>query len=245
MRSALCLLLAARLLPAVVLEVLPEFSRPDPFGGSVAADGKAAFAPRVSLAGARAGYVSCHLVVKLPRPGDYSLAVKIDAPLQADLHREWFHRLEADKGYYPDALVPVRSPYRGRLPDPENRIEGQSAQAFWLDVWIPADARPGVYRGSAVAEAAGTASTVPVEIRVLPASVPAEDAVTMDHNSYGTNWLASQYPSAVKRAAGDFYRSDELFRLIHAHHRIFYEHRGIFHQLGYGHGGKEIGRAHV
>jgi hypothetical protein len=30
----------------------------------------------------------------------------------------------------------------------------------------------------------------------------------------------------------------ELLRLIHEHHRIFYDHRGTFHQLGYGHAGK-------
>lgn len=238
MRSVLYLMLAARLLPAVVVEALPEFSRPDPFGGTIAADGRAAFSSRVSLSGARDGYVSCHLVVKLPQPGAYSLTLTLDAPLQAELHREWFHRVEGKEGHYPDALVPVRSPYRGSMPDPENRIEGQSAQAFWLDIWIPADTRPGLYRGSATAEAAGKRSTVPVEVRVLPLAVPAHDAVTMDHNSYGSNWLASQYPAARRRAATDFYRSDELFRLIHAHHRIFYEHRGIFHQLGYGHGGK-------
>ncbi|MEJ7607448.1 MAG: hypothetical protein WKF37_14575 [Bryobacteraceae bacterium] len=29
-----------------------------------------------------------------------------------------------------------------------------------------------------------------------------------------------------------------MYRLIHAYHRIFYEHRATFHQLGYGHAGK-------
>jgi len=27
-------------------------------------------------------------------------------------------------------------------------------------------------------------------------------------------------------------------KLIHSYHRLFYEHRGVFHQLGYGHAGK-------
>jgi hypothetical protein len=59
----------------------------------------------------------------------------------------------------------------------------------------------------------------------------------MDHNSYGTSWFAGQYPNLCKRVA-NFFDSPDYFALIHAYHRIFYEHRGIFHQLGYGHAGK-------
>jgi hypothetical protein len=60
----------------------------------------------------------------------------------------------------------------------------------------------------------------------------------IDHNSYGTSWFASQYPALAKRFGPDFYLSDGFFGLIHAYHRIFDSHRGIYHQLGYGHGGK-------
>ena len=64
-------------------------------------------------------------------------------------------------------------------------------------------------------------------------TVPNEDVVTLDSNSYGTSWMFEQYPETLAR-------NDEnsLFRLIHSYHRIFYEHRSTFHQLGYGHGGK-------
>jgi len=41
-----------------------------------------------------------------------------------------------------------------------------------------------------------------------------------------------------RRAGATFFASDDFFALIHAYHRIFYEHRGVFHQLGYGHAGK-------
>ena len=68
---------------------------------------------------------------------------------------------------------------------------------------------------------------------MLPATVPEEDAVTLDHNSYGTSWMFDQYPKTLPRSD-----EDGLFRLIHAYHRIFYEHRGTYHQLGYGHAGK-------
>ena len=49
----------------------------------------------------------------------------------------------SDKSYCPDALIPVQLPYRSRLPKPDNRISGQTAQAFWVDVWVPSTGRPG------------------------------------------------------------------------------------------------------
>ena len=74
--------------------------------------------------------------------------------------------------------------YASKLPEPDNRIERQTAQSFWVDVWIPADAAPGTYRVKAVLKAGGKVSTLPVEVKVLAAVVPAEDAVSIDHNSY-------------------------------------------------------------
>ena len=213
------LLAALRLASAAALEALPEFGRPDPFGGVVAVDGRPAFAREATLAGARGGYVSCHLVVKLPETGAYALSVEIAAPLQAELFREWYHEVKGT--YYPDALVPAALPHAGRIPDPDNRIARQTAQGFWLDIWIPAGAAPGLHKGRATLEAAGARHTLPITVRVTAATVPAEDAVAIDHNSYGANWLPQQ----------------DLFGQIHAYHRLFYEHRGVFHQLGYGHAG--------
>src|ERR1700674_3115241 len=84
------------------LDATPEYLRPDPFGGIVAADkGDAdSFTRAVTLEGARAGYVSFHLVVKMPRPGPYTLAVRFEddgGKLHADVFREWFHFNESDQ----------------------------------------------------------------------------------------------------------------------------------------------------
>ncbi len=207
----------------------PEYVRPDPFGGVVAPDRAAGVVPwkTVKLGAARGGYVSFHLVAKAD--GEYTVSLAPKGPVQVDVFREWFHLTETDKSYYPDALVPVALPYRAKLPDPENRVSGQTAQAFWVDVWVPADAAPGVCRMEARLDAGKTAARLPVEIRVLPARIPAEDVVAIDHNSYGSSYIGAPY------------LSDEFFRGIHAYHRLFYEHRGVFHQLGYGHAGK-VGR---
>ena len=229
---------------AAELTAVPEHLRPDPFGGIVAADRAGDEAPLplysarrpFTLTGARNGYVSFHLVVKMPETGAYRLSFSLEdktGKLQTDLFREWFHFTESDKNYYPDALVPVSSPYSSQMPDPGNRIEKQTAQAFWVDIWIPADAEPSVYAGAATLEAGKQKRVLPVRLSVLPAVIPDEDVIAVDHNSYGSSWLADQYP-------GTRVPSEASFRLTHLHHRLFYEHRGVFHQLGYGHGGKVI-----
>ena len=232
---------AGSALPADLL-ILPEFRRPTPFGGVVAADAipdspRPAKTKTAYLAEtARNAYVSFHLVVDLPAGGDYEVSVQITDPtrkLEIDLFREWFHFTGSDRSYYPDALVPVSMPYRTRLPDPDNRIEKQTSAAYWVDVWVPKEAKPGVYRGMALLRVGRKETKLPFELRVVEATVPEEDVVTIDHNSYGSSWLADYY-------GGIAVPSDQSLQLTPLSPRLFYEHRGIFHQLGYGHGGKVI-----
>jgi Glycoside hydrolase 123 N-terminal domain len=230
------------------LTAQPEFLRPDPFGGIVRADQGASGSesakhhPKniIELVCARGGYASFHLIAETARPGDYRLDFDLTdrtGKIKADLFREWFHLLNSGQ-YYPDALVPVRLPYRSQLPDPDNKIENQTAQAFWVDIWVPPDTTPGTYSGKATLESGGRHDTLGIRLKVHPAVVPEKDIVDMDHNSYDASWIAAQFPARVRQAGGNFFESDELFRLIHTYHRIFYEHHGVFHQLGYGHAGR-------
>ncbi len=227
---------------AIRLEAAPEYLRPDPFGGIVAADrGGGGFSNGVKLEGARGGHISFHLVVKISQPGPYTLTLRSYPDrkgLPAELFREWFHLTESNKQYYPDALIPVQQTYHSVMPEPDNRIEKQTAQAFWVDFWIPPDAEAKTFQTQAILQAAGQTSTLNIQVTVLPAVIPNDDVVLMDHNSYGTSWLADDYPALARKLGDGFFRSDGFFRLIHSYHRIFYEHRGIYHQLGYGHAGK-------
>lgn len=128
---------------------MPEYLRPDPFGGILTADrlpGRnvepLSFGDghSLELTSARGAYVSFHLVVRISRGGSYRLTFDLDdksGRIEADLLREWFHLSESDRNYYPDALVPVSLPYASRMPDPDNRIEKQTSQPFWVDIWIP------------------------------------------------------------------------------------------------------------
>ena len=178
---------------------------------------------------------------KCPKAGSIasgSRPFKAASRLSADLFREWFHLLANSGGYVPDALIPVAADYRSRMPEPDNRVPKQTVQSFWVDIWVPADAPAGTYASEAVLEVGAQKQTLPIRITVLAAKVPAGDAVAIDHNTYGTSWLAGDYPALAKRLGTRLYDSDEFYGLIQAHHRIIYEHRGVFHQLGYGHAGK-------
>ena len=235
--SSSCLFAAASGLTA-----LPEYLRPDPFGGIVEPDRISGAVPlrEVVLESARASYSSFQLVVTLQNPGNYTLDISLFSAgkIESTVYREWFHSMAGSGQYLPDALIPTKLPYAADLPDAQNKIAKQTAQAFWVDLWISADATPGSYHASATLQSGGLTASIPIEIKVLTARVPEQDAVTIDHNTYGTSWFAAQYPQLVQNIGASFYNSPEFFSLIHSYHRIFYENRGILHQLGYGHAGK-------
>ncbi len=251
---ALLPLLAAAALPfpgqdqTVQLEASSEYSRPDPFGGIVEADRGKNEKPNANEAGlkavqlqaARNGYVSFYLTAKRPQGDPYSLSISFQKlpDVQIDLFKAWYHLQRANKKYYPDALIPVTNPYAAAIPDSENKIPGQTSQAFWVDVWVPRGAKPGSYAGEATLQAGSKRSSLKIQLQILQATIPEDDAVIVDHNSYGTAWLSQLYPKLSKSQGEQFFRSDALFGLIHSYHRLFYEHRGAFHQLGYGHAGK-------
>jgi hypothetical protein len=229
------LLLASVSCRASDLLVLSGYHRPDPFGGIVAVDASGgSWAHAINITAARGGYVSFQLVVKSDRPCD-RCRLSIESSQPVDVYREWFHFNTPDKHYYPDALVPVHLPYTFQMPDADNAIQGQKVRAFWVDVWIAADTKPGVYHGRARLQDGSARKSVPFTISVLPAEIPAQDVIAVDSNSYATGWLRKQYPKAL--ASSGRANEDELFRLIQQYYRIFYENRGTYHILGYGHTG--------
>jgi len=240
---ALVFLALSSLHAAPTLRALPEHLRSDAFGEIIGADrlAESTATSDLQLVTPRGAYASCHLVVGLRTGGAYTLTLNPIARgsgIETSLYREWLHYLPATNEYIPDALIPIKSPYQSRLPSPDNRIPAQTAQGFWLDIWVSTDTPPGNYTLTARLVSSGETVPLSIGLMVLKVEVPEEDAVVMDHNTYGTSWLADQYPHLAKKLGRRFFDSAEYFHLLHAYHRIFYEHRGIFHQLGYGHAGK-------
>jgi hypothetical protein len=81
--------------------------------------------------------------------------------------------LEGAAGRWPDPLIPAVDPLYGEarnafpvdVPAGENRVA-------WVDVLVPQDAPPGVYRGTVDVRADGFASRVPVQLTVLAFTLP-------------------------------------------------------------------------
>jgi hypothetical protein len=121
-------------------------------------------------------------------PGEPYLLFVVTNPADAarvTLYREQF--VQSVNGWIPDLLRPVTLPESAVIPDPEQKIEGQSARVYLLDVFIPPDAQPGRFRLEVQLKMSDW-SIYPLEFRVIqamypelsltgvPAALPAADA---------------------------------------------------------------------
>lgn len=200
------------------------------------------------------GYVSLVLLVKDPKGGSYRLtaAQQDGPPVQLDLYRAWYHysakppeRHVDENGkpkpwlqYVPDALIPTAMGTEMTLPAADNRVPDQKAQMFWLDIFVPKGVKPGQQVTIKVTlSTKGFNSEAYAILDTQWMAYPDEDPIDADHNSYGTGFLASQYPLLRQKVGAKWSTSDEMFHLMQEYYKIHYEHRGTFHNLGYSHNG--------
>src|SRR6266536_1049677 len=121
------------------INVYSEFTRTDPFGHRIRAD-RGPEPPReiLSPAIARNAFSSFHVVVE-GRPGDsFTLQVGLNPEdaVQVTAYRERYVQLDGE--WAPDELEPVKLPFEGRLGS--DGVPGQTAQAFWVDLFAGRDA---------------------------------------------------------------------------------------------------------
>lgn len=81
------------------------------------------------------------------------------------------------KGWYPDALIPFVDPQSGRRPSGELvaapfDVTPNTNQPVWVDVHIPVDARPGVYRGSVRVSSSQQDARIPISVHVWGFALP-------------------------------------------------------------------------
>jgi len=157
------------------LQVAHEWLTHDPFGKPKSADISSAAYPATDLRAARNGYVSFRVLVR--GQGAYRLSASVSGDLEADLYKAWYHRLsssaEQSETYLPDALIPVHGGQAFHLPDPDNCIEGQTTQEFWVDVFVPVETAPGLVEGQVQLTTNGESVSSPIRLLVIEAVVPA------------------------------------------------------------------------
>lgn len=128
-------------------------------------------------------------------------------PLPDDLHTGWI----------PDPLVPCDGAAlsgRGGFPC---SIPPGSNQGVWIDVYIPKDAPPGIYRGEVrIQEGSKPPRRVPVELKVYGFTLPDE---THLHNHVFTTW-----PPIVKRHGAPDNTAD-YWKVFRNYANVFHRHR--------------------
>jgi len=76
-------------------------------------------------------------------------------------------------GWYPDPLIPFRQPPHARFKAAPFDLPVGETHGFWVDIFVPADATPGVYRGVYRVTADGRDTvTIPVELNVWDFALP-------------------------------------------------------------------------
>ena len=158
------------------LKVYSEFSRIDPYGEVVLVDRpkRAGLKPReiLSPAVARNAYASFHVAVTAPAGPPFTLYVgqNPEDAFTVSAYRE----LYAGHGghWIPDRLEPVKLPYTTRLPDPPRTVRGQTTVTFWMDLRVPFNLEVGRYKVEPQVWIEGRWLVYPMEVRVLPATIP-------------------------------------------------------------------------
>src|SRR5687767_12289962 len=168
-RLLACLLVTFLDAPAIDIRVYSEFQRVDTSGNVVPQD--RAIAPREVLSPgiARNGFVSFRVVVTAPPNTFYFLAVQTNPPdlFGIKLYREiGFVSLveERNPAFLAGVIAPVKLP--------------EAANSYLLDLWVPPDARPGPTRVEVLVKTADW-KVAPMEVRILPVTVPARTATFM------------------------------------------------------------------
>lgn len=174
----------------------------------------------VKLFGARGEYVSYQVVVKnrtdkpvkgvkvvpsgLTRSSSRIGRDNIIGPDNIELYNCWYAQNKS-KQWQPAYCVPIKIGQGVDIPDPARKLAGQKYQSFYVDIYIPKDAKPGKHRGMLNVEAAGSGEVIVVELEVLDFALPDELAFWPQLNSYS-------------RPA----RWHDYFRLAHNHRCVWY-----------------------
>ncbi len=167
----------------------------------------------IKLAGARGEYVSYQLVIEnaAERPLE-GVCIRTD-PLEGpkgetigtqnfELYKNWYARNQSKK-WQPAYCIPMAPKDRLlAVPDPERKLEGQRNQSIYVDVYIPKDAKAGIYKGL-VRVAWGVLSDsqapwvadvrLPVELTVYDFEIPDQLTFWPELNAYSVPREATAY----------------------------------------------------
>ncbi|MHC4915687.1 MAG: hypothetical protein ACYTGB_09360 [Planctomycetota bacterium] len=220
-----------------------EWVRLDPLeGAAIDRENQAPEGPPVRLTGGRNAAVSFQLLIgpvkrnaavtvrpgRLKGPGGAGIG-----PRAFDVYVEWYHRI--DGKWYPDALVP-QEVTGGSTPAFRKNVglKNPLFAGFWVDLHVPADARPGAYAGGIKVTVGRESVTVPVEALVKSVKIGPDATLDMSFNNYADS-VSGGWPEV--RSDPRHLRSAKYLRVERAVWRAAHDHRGFIHYMPYGHSG--------
>jgi hypothetical protein len=226
-----------------------ELVRLEPLKGKViGGDGQQPIRPPVTLASARNEFACFQLLVGPIKKGDVVTVsggilvlrqAKAKGPGKArissrqyDVFVEWYQKY--DGVCYPEVCVP-QDVVGGSTPAlrKKNKLPAAKYAGFWVDLFVPADAKPGDYDGKVTVKVGKESIKVPVAISVSKGKIGADCCIDVSMNNYATvvqrGWdLGSDAKSLA---------SDKTRRVTQGVFRTAHDHRMFLHYLPYGHSG--------
>lgn len=194
------------------------------FGDTAATDGYQANAAwdgrQVSLQGCRGEYVSCQLIIEKAAGDLNDVQVSLEAlhasggaairQSEIELYKNWYAK-NKDGQWQPAYCVPLQHGAAFQLPDPQRKVDNQHNQGIYIDMYIPKDALPELYRGVVNVTAGGQTASLPVELEVFDFLMPDKLTFWPQLNSYG-------FGGAKDIALA-------TYQLAHQHRNVFFYRR--------------------
>jgi hypothetical protein len=187
----------------------------------------------IRLFAARSEFVGVHLLIEAANVPLKGVTVHAPETFQnaagrsawkprVTLFRDWYVRDGSD--WFPEVCVPLTTPFD--IPAADNAVPGQRNQSVFVDLYVPRDVAPGLYRSELLVSAEGVSQVrVPIEITVNSLTLPDTLSFDISLNTYGT--------------VGHLFGIDDTTPAYRAlereYHRMAYLHRATLAILGYSH----------
>lgn len=219
-----------------------DYTRLAPQPGETLEEGQNGCMPPVKVKALRNAFTSFQLSIGPVKPDQ---TVKIAASdlkgdkqalisaKQFDLYVSWFVPMNGK--WYPEVCVPQQLT-GGSTPAfrKQNGAGMDGMTNFWVDLFVPAEAKPGNYSGTVTVSVGNEKTAVPVEVAVAKAVIPPECCLDVSMNNYADS-ISSGWPGLAddpERFNKPRYQKIEQGVFSAAH-----DHRAFLHYLPYGHSG--------
>lgn len=142
--------------------------------------------------------------------------------LQRYLHLAKPSSIEGGSGDWPDPLLPRVDAYSGERRNTFPFDLGRSNQPLWIEIYVPPETAPGLYRGEVAVSVAGERrATVPVTLEVWPFTLPSTSSL---RTSFGFNGVA-----ALKQHRGGYTSDEDLYAITRVYAEAALRHRLSLH----------------